>query len=105
MPTNMQDEITKAMADELGVSDMSVEEQQSIIGQFGEVALKAAMLAITEKLSPEERDKFSKLAETGDATAIRAFLDSKVPEHENIAKTAVAEELARFKAFQAESAA
>ncbi len=96
----MQDELTKAIANDLGISDLAVAEQQQLISQFGEVALKAATLAVVEKLSVEKRDEFAKLAEVGDASAVKQFLDREVPEHETIAKQAVAAEVLKFKEFQ-----
>ncbi len=98
----MQDEITKAIANDLGISDLAVVEQQQLISQFGEVALKAATLAVVEKLSVEKRDEFAKLAEAGDVATIKSFLDHEVPEHETIAKVAVAAEVQKFKEFQTE---
>ncbi len=96
----MSDEITKAIATDLGISDLSVIEQQSLISQFGEIALKAATLAVVEKLAEDKRDEFAKLAEAGDASAVKQFLDREVPEHETIAKQAVAAEVQKFKEFQ-----
>lgn len=96
----MPDEITKAIAADLGISDLSVAEQQQLISQFGEVALKAATLSVLEKLTEEKRNEFAKLAEAGDAAAIKAFLDREVPGHEELAKQAVAAEVQKFKDFQ-----
>lgn len=95
----MQDELTTLIASDLGIASLPPEEQKSIIGQFGEVALKAATLAILEKLADATRDEFMKLAEAGDAAALKAFLDREVPGHDDIAKAAVAEEVQRFKDF------
>jgi hypothetical protein len=97
----MQDELTAAIAADLGISELPLTEQQSLIAQFGEVALKAATLSILEKLSEEKRSEFAKIAETGDAEALKTFLDREVPEHEELAKTAVADEVKRFREFQA----
>jgi hypothetical protein len=97
----MQDELTSLIATDLGITDLSLEEQQALIGQFGEVALKAATLSVLEKLAEDKRDEFAKLSEAGDAATLKAFLDREVPKHEDIAKAAVAEEVKRFKAFQA----
>lgn len=97
----MQDELTALIATDLGITELPKDEQQALIGQFGEVALKAATLAVVEKLSAGKREEFSKLAEAGDAEALKSFLDREVPGHEDIAKAAVAEEVKRFKAFQA----
>ena len=96
----MQDEITKAIAADLGISDLSVAEQLQLITQFGEVALKAATVAVLEKMPEAKRDEFAKLAEAGDAAAIKTFLDAEVPDHEAVAKAAVQAEVQKFKDFQ-----
>jgi hypothetical protein len=96
----MQDELTKAIAGDLGIADLPITQQQELIAQFGEVALKAATLSVVGKLSEDKRDEFAKLAQTGDASAIKTFLDKEVPGHEDIAKSAVAEEVLKFKEFQ-----
>lgn len=100
----MHNELTALIAADLGIGNLPVEEQKAVIAQFGEVALKAAALSVAGKLSADKRDEFAKLAEAGDAAALKTFLDREVPEHERIAKVAVAEEVRRFKAFQAEGA-
>lgn len=97
----MQDELTALIANDLGIKDMPKGEQQALIAQFGEIALKAATLAVVGKLAEGKREVFAKLAEEGDATALKAFLDAEVPGHEELAKAAVAEEVQKFKAFQA----
>ena len=100
MISPVKDELTAAIAADLGIKSLPLEEQKALIAQFGEVALKAATLSVVGKLSEGKRDDFKKLAEAGDAIAIKTFLDREVPEHENIAKQAVAEEVKRFKASQ-----
>lgn len=100
MMNPMQDELTALIATDLGIKDLPVEEQRALIAQFGEVALKAATLSVVGKLAEDKRDEFTKLAEAGDAGAMKAFLDREVPGHEDIAKAAVAEEVKRFKDFQ-----
>jgi hypothetical protein len=96
----MQDELTAAIANDLGIGALPAENQKEIVGQFGEVALKAATLAVVGQLAPERRDEFAKLAEGGDPKALSDFLNREVPDHEAIAKDAVAEEINRFKDFQ-----
>ncbi len=100
--THMPDELTARIAADLGIGDLPADEQQTLIGQFGEVALRAATLAVLGKLAEDKREEFAKLAEAGDASAIKAFLDAEVPGHEQIVQAAVAEEARRFKDFQAE---
>jgi len=96
----MQDELTALIAADLGIKDLPLEQQQALIAQFGEVALKAATLSVVGKLAEDKRDEFAKLAEAGDPSALKTFLDREVPGHEDIAKAAVAEEVKRFKDFQ-----
>ncbi len=96
----MQDELTALIAEDLGIKELPSEEQQTLIAQFGEVALKAATLAVLGKLAEDKRSEFARLAEAGEAAALKAFLDREVPGHEDIAKAAVAEEVKRFKDFQ-----
>ena len=97
----MPDELAALIAADLGITDLPAEERQTLIAQFGEVALKAATLSVIGKLADDKREAFATLAEAGDATALKAFLDREVPGHEDIVKTAVAEEVRRFKDFQA----
>ncbi len=97
----MQDELAAQIAGDLGIGGLPIEEQKTLIAQFGEVALKAATLAVVGKMTDVARDEFTKLAQAGDAAAVQAFLNREVPDHESLAKTAVAEEVKKFKAFQA----
>lgn len=97
----MQDELTTLIATDLGIKELPIEEQKTLIAQFGEVALKAATLSVLGKLAEDKRSEFAKLAEAGDAAALKSFLDREVPGHEEVAKAAVTEEVQKFKAFQA----
>ncbi len=90
----------KQVAVDLGISELSSHEQDELIAQFGEVALKAATVAVLEKLTPDKRHEFAKLAEGGDAQIVQEFLDREVPDHERLAKEAVQKEVENFRAFQ-----
>jgi|SRR3989344_9137687 len=96
MPT-MQDDLVHTLGTELGITDLSPEEQERLIASFGEVALKAATVAVLEKVPEGKREEFATLAEAGDPVALSSFLDTEVPGHEAIAGAAVAEEFKRFK--------
>ena len=100
----MQDEMTKAIAADLGITDLSPEEQQELITQFGSVALKAATVAVLDKMPEEKRAEFAKVSEAADIVAVKTFLDATVPGHEEVVKAAVAEEVKKFKEFQASGA-
>ena len=100
----MHDELTATIAADLGIADLPTAEQQALIAQFGEIALKAATLSVIGKLADDKREVFVQLAETGDAVMLKEFLDREVPGHEGMVKAAVAEEVKRFKDFQSEGA-
>ena len=101
MGSMQQDDMTAQIAADLGIDHLSKEDQQTLIAQFGEVALKAATIAVVEKLPEDKRQEFAKLAEAGDAKALQGFLDTEVPDHEAVAKAAVDAEVQRFKELQA----
>ncbi len=90
----------KAIAADLGISDLAAAEQEQLIAQFGEVALQAATIAVLEKMPAEKREEFAKLSEAADPVALKTFLDTTVPGHEEVAKAAVADEVKKFKEFQ-----
>lgn len=97
----MQDELIKAIATDLGIADLPQNEQQELVAQFGQVALKAASVALMEKLSEEKRAEFIKIAQAGDPAPVQEFLTKELPNHEEIARAAVQEQVAAFKATQA----
>lgn len=100
----MSDQLTTAIATDLGITDLPLEDQQKLIETFGAIALKAATLSVIGKLTEDKRDAFGKLVEAGDVRALKEFLDREIPGHEDLVKAAVAEEIKRFKDFQTESA-
>jgi len=97
----MQDELTKQIASDLGISDLPIEKQQELIAEFGGIALQAATTAVVEKLSEPSREAFLKLSEAGDEAGLKALLDKELPDHDEIAKQAVAAEVAHFKSLGA----
>jgi len=97
----MHDEQTQQAIENLGIGGLPAEQQEALLAQFGEVAVKAATFSILEKLTQEKRGEFARLTEAGDPAALQAFLDREVPDHESLTQKAVAEEIRRFKEFQA----
>lgn len=95
----MHDDLLKLIATDLDIVDLPPEEQKAIIEQFGEVALKAATIAVMATLAPEQQKEFMTLAEAGDPQALQRFFNEHVPNHAQIVKDAVAEEVKRFKEF------
>ena len=97
----MQDEGIAAIAADLGIADLPLHEQRALIASFGETALKAATLSVVNRLSEDKRAEFAKLSEAGEVVAIKMFLDREVPEHDELVRQAVLEEVQRFRKFQA----
>ncbi len=91
-----------ALVAELGIADFSAEDQEKLLEQFGEVALKAATVAVMQDLPASKQEEFAKLAEAGDTGQLKAFLDSEVPGHERIAEDAVTAEILNFRVALAE---
>ena len=87
---------------ELGIGSCSTEDQDKILNQFGEVAFKAATIAVMENLSETKQEEFAKLAEAGETDKLKIFLDKEVPQHEKIAGDAIATEIANFRVALAE---
>jgi hypothetical protein len=100
MISPMPDNLSALIAADLGITDLPKEEQETLISQFGEVALKAATLSVIGKLAGDKREEFATLAQAGDAAGLKSFLDREVPGHEEMVKSAVAEEIKKFKDFQ-----
>jgi hypothetical protein len=100
----MQDEVQQMLAKDLGLADLSSAEQKMLIEQFGLVALKSATIAVLEQMPEDKREEYTKLAEAGDAPTLKAFLDTAVPNHEQLVQAAIAEEVKEFRALQAGAA-
>ena len=96
----MPDDLQHAIAAELGIENLSSEEQQEVVARMSGVLLKAATIAVLEALPEEKRQAFMDLAEAGDQEGIKAYLAKELPESENIVRTAIAEEVRRFNEYQ-----
>jgi len=96
----MQDELQQAVAEELGIEGLTPTEQQELIAQVTGVMLKAASIAILEKLPEAAREQFITIADTKDEVALKTFLEKELPDSEAVVRAAVAEEVRRFKEFQ-----
>jgi len=95
----MQDVQQKIAAD-LGIGELSAKDQEKLIAEFGAIALQASTIAVLEAIPADKRDAFKKFIEAKDEAGAQAFLDAEVPNHEDLARQAVAAEIARFKDFQ-----
>ena len=97
MIQDMPEDVRTTLMEALGIGGLPAEEQEQLMALFAEVALKAATVAVLEKLPEGKREEFAQLAEAGDAPALGAFLDREAPGHEAVAGQAVAREAKQFK--------
>jgi hypothetical protein len=96
----MQDEIQKAVAEELGIEGLTSEEQQELIAQMSGIMLKAATIALLDNLPEAKRAEFVAIAEKQDEAALKRFLETELPNSEEVVRSAVADEIRRFKEYQ-----
>ncbi len=96
---NLQ-EIQQKIAADLGIGALTDEQQQKLIAEFGALALQASTMAVLTAMPEDKREEFTKLLQAKDEVGAQAFIDAVVPNHEEIARQAVTEQLTRFKEFQ-----
>jgi len=96
----MQDEIQKAVAEQLGIDGLGSDEQKEIIAQMTGVMLKAASIALLENLPEGKRDEFIAITDKQDEAGLKAFLAKELPDSENIVRAAIEGEVKRFNEYQ-----
>ncbi len=95
--SDMPEDVRTTLMQALGIAELPAEEQERLMAGFAEVALKAATMAVLEKLPQDKREEFARLAEAGEPVALATFLNKEVPGHEALAGQAVAHEAGLFK--------
>lgn len=95
------DETLKAIAVDLGISDLPPADQEEIIVKLGEVALKNTVLAVLENLPEENMAEFEKISESGDEEKTRYFLKKHIPNFDEISKQEVKKVADDFKRVKA----
>jgi len=77
----------------LGLQDLPDEKKEQLILKIGELIQQNIILRVLDELSDKEKDEFDKVLAQEDGEKTLAFLQSKLPNLEEIFK----EEIARFK--------
>ncbi len=82
---------------ELGLENLSKEEQEKLLLEMGEIIQQRVMLRVAEKMSDEDKEKFVKILEEkkegSQIVEVEGFVKEKVPEIEDI----ILEEIGRYK--------
>ncbi len=81
----------------LGVEDAPPEVQEETVAIFTETLLKKMSVKIFDVLSPEKRDEFSAIQETGNEVAAQDFLKENIPDFEKMMGEIREEALAEFR--------
>jgi len=85
------DTIQQNIIKELGLEELSKEDQDEIVTSMSESVLKRIAVNVLEKLSDADRGEFEKLQETASPEQIDDFLKSKIENYEQIVNDTVIE--------------
>lgn len=87
--------LTQNIIQDLGLDKLSAEEQAKALMEVGKIIFQRVILRVMDELSEEDKNEFDKLLDEkmNDETAILNFLQSKLPNFNEI----VNEEVAGFK--------
>lgn len=80
-----QEQIQKALSDELGISNLPQDKQEDLIIRMTELLLKRIFIETMDKLDEEGRDEYEKLTEGGAGPhQIEEFLKSRISDYEEM---------------------
>lgn len=83
---------------ELGLEGADEETINNLLIQVGQSIMERTTLAILEKLTLEEQDEFTKLAETGDYQKSYEYAASKIENFDEFVKSEARAEIEELKA-------
>lgn len=75
----MNTEIQQKLIAELDLGGIPEKAQEEVISQLSEIILKSLVVAIYEKLSPEEQNAFGNLSLGGDERRMKEFVEQHIP--------------------------
>jgi hypothetical protein len=85
-----QSKMQKKLVDDLGIANLSEEQQNEIIIKVTEVLLKRIFLETMEKLDGEAMDEYDKMVENGaSAQQIEDFFKSKISNYEEMVEKVI----------------
>jgi len=74
----------KDLIKELGLENLSVDEQEKLVSDMSEVVYERVLLRVVEKLSDEEATELNNLFEKGNMEKIDQYLRDRVPDFASI---------------------
>lgn len=90
---SIQDSFQKDLIAELGLQDLPEDKKEQLILKIGELIQQNIILRVLTELNDKDKDEFDKVLAQEDGEKTLAFLQSKLPNLEEIFK----EEIAKFK--------
>ena len=69
---------------QLNLKDFTEDEKNELLVQFGDSLLKRLMLRVYDKLTKEEQEEFNNLSDAGDTEKVNQFLESKIPDLDQV---------------------
>lgn len=79
------EEMQKKIVEELGISDLSKDQQQELIVKMTEVILKRIFLSTMEKLGANDQEKYQGMIENNaDSKEIDEFLKEKIENYDKM---------------------
>ncbi|MBI3634434.1 MAG: hypothetical protein HY228_02335 [Candidatus Yonathbacteria bacterium] len=94
---NNEELLIKNLLISLGVEDADHQVQEETVAIFTETLLKKMLVRIPDILSPEKRDEFLAIQETGNEVAVVDFLRENIPDFEKMMEEIREEALAEFR--------
>ena len=85
------------IAKELGLEGAPPEEMEEIIMQVGQSIMERTTLAIIKRLTLDEQEEFSSIAETGDYQKAYEFASSKIENFDDFVKAETLAEIEELK--------
>jgi hypothetical protein len=86
----LQSQMQKKLIDDLGIGNLSEEQQNEIIIKVTEVLLKRIFLETMEKLDGEAMNEYDKMVENGaSAQQIEDFFKSKISNYEEMVQKVI----------------
>lgn len=90
---SLQDSLQKNLITELGLDNLPQEKKEELVLKIGGLIQQNILLRILQEMNESDKDEFDKVLGANDNEKTLAFLQSKLPNFDQL----VAEEVAKFK--------
>lgn len=92
-----QDELKSIIAKDIGVENLSQEDQNEIISRLGGIITQRIVLEIIKRLPEENRNEYEEIGISGDEQKMQEFLGKYIPDAKNFIHDVIKKEIEDFK--------